>query len=774
MDTDHNSNEIINEEQSVELNNDNSTENELTNDNPDVENTETIPAENPVNSEEKLEIARLSTIITNQTQEISDLNARVSAYQQHYETVIARQKEEYSREKQSSVMRYAQAEKAKLDSDKRCEILTAKNNEFNKEKDSLQMKLAEFKLMNTKLQQAYENKLTELTTTKKELEKLKELNQSIDATLKSTLNHLKGESLLLKEQRDLNERLKKDLNEQQETKEQLNSQCKQLTEALNAIPTDDERTQAFDTLLSEHNALKVKLANIQEENNLFRDKLKSSDEDRLALENVIQNFRQNSIREKETTKKLYEDLLAAREQDSVELSRLKQIENLNSQTLADNADLRQLLEKEHQFLELTQKLTEKNSILQTNYEQIQTSHKKLLEDYENIKKINDEQQKKLLQLENIEKSLKDQLKTLEEKYENLNKSNEQTTKQYEDSLIEIQALKKKHQANTKDLIKQLQQLQKTKVTNNGDGQSSSSLTSQAKSLSTKENPGDNASSHGSPTGSHCSLNEIASSNSISTPDQFISNPLTQQQHHHHHHHQQQVPVEEEQEVIVNIVDVDRQKLIEKLLKQQKLLVRRNEKIEFLNDHIQLLTQDLQNKRKIIQSYAMNEDSFMYTSNESDLIKQQLANKTRTNSSSTSLMATLYNRATTTVNNQTTTTNKPFDQSSPMTLETALDVMGKLQAVLEDTLLKNLTLKDNVDTLNFKMPIVKSSSTTSESTTNEAREALDRLHELSQLLNTGLDKKTLTACVRLLEAGVHPDALAQIIQVLRTETRPTKL
>jgi len=72
-----------------------------------------------------------------------------------------------------------------------------------------------------------------------------------------------------------------------------------------------------------------------------------------------------------------------------------------------------------------------------------------------------------------------------------------------------------------------------------------------------------------------------------------------------------------------------------------------------------------------------------------------------------------------------------------------------------------------------MPVVKSTST-SESTTNEAREALDCLHELSQLLNTGLDKKTLTACVRLLEAGVHPDALAQIIQVLRTETRPTKL
>ena len=61
------------------------------------------------------------------------------------------------------------------------------------------------------------------------------------------------------------------------------------------------------------------------------------------------------------------------------------------------------------------------------------------------------------------------------------------------------------------------------------------------------------------------------------------------------------------------------------------------------------------------------------------------------------MAILYNRATTVSNNQTTT-NKFFDQSSPMTLETALDIMGKLQAVLEDTLLKNLTLKENVDTL----------------------------------------------------------------------------
>lgn len=215
----------------------------------------------------------------------------------------------------------------------------------------------------------------------------------------------------------------------------------------------------------------------------------------------------------------------------------------------------------------------------------------------------------------------------------------------------------------------------------------------------KENVGDNTSSRGSPTGSFCSLNEIVPPIPVPTAEQY-STPLPVHP-----------PVQEEEaEVVVNIVDIDRQKLIDKLVKQQKLLVRRNEKIEFLNDHIQLLTQDLQNKRRIIQSYAMNEDGFMYTSNESDAIKKQLGNKSRNNSSS--LMATLYNRATTTATaSNPSNVAKYFDQSSPMTLETSLDIMGKLQSVLEDTLLKNLTLKENVDTLSKEIERLSSKRTT---------------------------------------------------------------
>lgn len=620
--------------------------------------------ENPTavtsNSVEQTEIDRLNELIKSQTNEITEFNSRFVHFQQHYENLLAKQKDENAKEKQLTVMRYAQAEKAKLDADRRFEISNSKNCELTKEKENLQLKLAEMKLLSNKLQQAFDTKVAELTTMKKDLEKTKELNQSIDATLKSTLNHLKGESASLREQKEINEKLRKELAEQQE----LN---KQLHENLQSVPTDDERSKAFETLRDEYEALKTRFSTIQDENIQLKDKLKSIDEDRTALENVLESFRQNAAKEKEKTKNLYDELLAARENDLTEISRLKQIENVYNQTLADNADLRQLLAKEHEFLVLTQNLTEKNSILQIDFEQMKIFNEKLRLENEKLLQNDVEQKFRLNQFEKIEETLKTDFKQIEEKFEILKKNHDEVLRENEDLKIEIVNLKKKHQANTKDLIKQLQQLQKSKTFDDV-------------TTKTKENLGEN-SSRGSRTSSTGSTNENSPIVVVESPP-IPSKPV----------------VEEETDVIVNIVDIDRQKLIEKLLKQQKLLVRRNEKIEFLNDHIVILTQDLQNKRKIIQSYAMNEDAFMYTSNQSDSIKQQLAEKSRSNSSS--LMATLYNRATTVGQNATHKILPQFfhDQSSTMNLETALDIMGKLQSVLEDTLLKNITLKENVDTL----------------------------------------------------------------------------
>ncbi|KZT37920.1 hypothetical protein SISSUDRAFT_1062399 [Sistotremastrum suecicum HHB10207 ss-3] len=59
---------------------------------------------------------------------------------------------------------------------------------------------------------------------------------------------------------------------------------------------------------------------------------------------------------------------------------------------------------------------------------------------------------------------------------------------------------------------------------------------------------------------------------------------------------------------------------------------------------------------------------------------------------------------------------------------------------------------------------------SESISNKDRvsskETLDILLDLSRLLNSGLDKSTLATCVTLIEAGVNPESLANVVRKLQ--------
>ena len=48
----------------------------------------------------------------------------------------------------------------------------------------------------------------------------------------------------------------------------------------------------------------------------------------------------------------------------------------------------------------------------------------------------------------------------------------------------------------------------------------------------------------------------------------------------------------------------------------------------------------------------------------------------------------------------------------------------------------------------------------------AQEAMSLLHEISLILNSGLDKETLAVCISLLETGVNPEALAAVVKELK--------
>jgi mitotic-spindle organizing protein 1 len=47
------------------------------------------------------------------------------------------------------------------------------------------------------------------------------------------------------------------------------------------------------------------------------------------------------------------------------------------------------------------------------------------------------------------------------------------------------------------------------------------------------------------------------------------------------------------------------------------------------------------------------------------------------------------------------------------------------------------------------------------------------HEISKLLDTGLDKETLSILIALIETGVNPEALANVVKELRRESAELK-
>ena len=57
---------------------------------------------------------------------------------------------------------------------------------------------------------------------------------------------------------------------------------------------------------------------------------------------------------------------------------------------------------------------------------------------------------------------------------------------------------------------------------------------------------------------------------------------------------------------------------------------------------------------------------------------------------------------------------------------------------------------------------------------EAKETIEILYEISQILNTGLDRTSLSILVSLCENGVNPEALAAVVKELRREAAALKL
>ncbi|KAL3180071.1 hypothetical protein MRX96_037456 [Rhipicephalus microplus] len=111
------------------------------------------------------------------------------------------------------------------------------------------------------------------------------------------------------------------------------------------------------------------------------------------------------------------------------------------------------------------------------------------------------------------------------------------------------------------------------------------------------------------------------------------------------------------------LELDKQMLVERIVRLQKTLARRNDKIDFLEEHIKQLLLEMKKKSKIIQNYITREESGALVPTSMDCNKAEISKKG-------GIMASVYNS---------------HAVDTTMTLELSLEINQKLQAENINTL-----------------------------------------------------------------------------------------
>uniref|UniRef100_A0A8C2FHL1 Si:ch211-225b10.4 n=1 Tax=Cyprinus carpio TaxID=7962 RepID=A0A8C2FHL1_CYPCA len=565
--------------------------------------------------------------------------------------------EEARQEKETMVMKYVRGEKEALDLRREKEQLEKKLREATAEVDKQARRGNTLAQEKGRLQQLYDAKENEVTRLSRELEKVKEEINSHVIKVKWAQNKLKSETDAHKETKDKLRETTGKLTQAKEETEQIRKNCQDIirtyqeSEEIKSNELDaklretkgklekqkqeqTDQLEMYTAKIKELEDLKRTFKEGMDELTTLRTKVKCLEDERPHWEDELCKYREIINRQKAEIQNQREKLTAItrleeqhQRDDQENVSLREEVENLNSLITDLQRDIEGSRTREAELLSFTEKLTSKNAQLQSENNSLQAQ----------LDRLNSSSRELFyIRSENISKQrclIKYVLAT-EKELTTLQTETSQLKTRVEELRDELLTQKRKQAAYIKDLTKQLTQARKKleQVENGGCDREGSSM--------------------GSRSSSSGSLNARGSSMDDRSPENQSGSSVV---------------------VVDSFPEVDKAVLVERIVRLQKAHARKNEKIEFMEDHIRQLVEEIRKKTKIIQSYVLREETGALSSEASDFNKAHLSRRG-------GIMASLY-------------TSHPAD--SGLTLDLSLEISRKLQAVLEDTLLKNITLKVEV-------------------------------------------------------------------------------
>ncbi|XP_071605560.1 coiled-coil domain-containing protein 186 isoform X2 [Heliangelus exortis] len=499
--------------------------------------------------------------------------------------------EEARHEKETMVMKYVRGEKESLDLRKEKEILERRVRDANKEIEKHTNKIKQLSQEKGRLHQLYETKDGEATRLNREIEKLKEEINSHIIKVKWAQNKLKTE---MDSHKETKERLKDattKLTEAKEEADQIRKNCQEMiktyqeSEEIKSNELDaklrvtkgelEKQIQEKSDHLEVHHAKIKELEDLKrtfkegmDELRTLRTKVKCLEDERLRTEDELSKYKEIINRQKSEIQNLLDRVKAVdrlqdqHQRDQQEISALKEeVDGFNSLIADLQKDIEGSRKRESELLIFTEKLTSKNAQLQSENNSLQSQ----------LDKLSYSERELRTQLECVQQT-KDDLATKLQKEEDQRKlevetlqaqlTSEQTElaalKTHVDELKdELATQKRKHAANLKDLSKQLQ-LARRKLDQMENG-----------------NYDKEVSSMGSRSSSSGSLN-ARSSNEDRSPENTGSSVA-----------------------VDSFPEVDKAVLVERILRLQKAHARKNEKMEFMEDHIKQLVEEIRKKTKYV-------------------------------------------------------------------------------------------------------------------------------------------------------------------------------